>query len=268
MTDSEPDAPGALTAVLVDDEELARGVLKELLAAHPEVRVVAECENGFAAVKAVAEASPDVLFLDVQMPKLDGFEVLELLASSPAPLPAVVFTTAYDQHAVRAFEVHAVDYLLKPFGQARFDEALARAVERARARRPHPVDPEALLSASRPAGAFATRIAVKEGARVAVLAVDRLDYALAEDDYVRLVSGEKSHLKQQTLSDLAARLDPSRFVRVHRSALLNLDRLARFTRAPGGTGVATLEGGAEVPVSRAGAARLLALLDPSKTTGD
>jgi len=250
---SEP--PGArLRAVVVDDEELARAVVREHLAAHPDVDVVAECANGLAAVKAIAGeggARPDLVFLDVQMPKLDGFEVLELIE----PGPAVIFVTAYDQYALRAFEVNAVDYLLKPFTRERFDAALARARERVAAQRgkvalPRIEPPRAL-----------TRLAVKDGSRVTIVPLKDVDYVKAEDDYVAIRSGGRDHLKQQTISSLEEQLDPCRFVRIHRSYLVNLDRLARLEAGPGGTPLAVLHDGTRLPVSRAGAARLKQVLD-------
>src|SRR5262249_36002916 len=201
--------------LVVDDEELARRTLVEHLEKEPDVRVVGECANGFEAVKAVQELAPDILFLDVQMPKLDGFEVLELLDRRPA----VVFVTAYDAHAIRAFEVNAVDYLLKPFSPERLKEAL----ERAKARRGEAPGGRKDLAAAARAGRHLTRIALKEGARVVVLPVERLDFARAEDDYVVLSSSGKEHLKQMTLSGLEAQLDPARFLRIHRSYLLNID---------------------------------------------
>src|SRR5262249_28497270 len=170
--------------LVVDDEELARRTLVEHLEKEPDVRVVGECANGFEAVKAVQELAPDILFLDVQMPKLDGFEVLELLDRRPA----VVFVTAYDAHAIRAFAVNAVDYLLKPFSPERLKEAL----ERAKARRGEaPREAADLSAAARGPGRHLTRIALKEGARVVVLPVERVDFVRAEDDYVVLCSGRK-----------------------------------------------------------------------------
>lgn len=241
--------PRVFTAVVVDDEPLARELLTELLSRRPDVRVVAACADGFEAVRAVSEAAPDLLFLDVQMPELDGFEVLELLERKPA----VVFVTAYDQYAVRAFDVHAVDYLLKPYGEGRLDEAVARAKARAEGTRPAPGPDE--VDSARPPGP-ARRIVVRDGARVAVIPVADLDWAEAQDDYVLLATRGRTFLKQQTLSGLERRLDPARFVRVHRSYLLNLERLVRFV--PGGKGAytAVLSDGTELPVSRTGANRL------------
>jgi two-component system LytT family response regulator len=245
---------GPLRVLVVDDEEPARSLIKELLAREDGVELVGECRNGFEAVKAAAELSPDLLFLDIQMPKLDGFEVLELVGRELA----VVFVTAFDEHALRAFEVNAVDYLLKPVAPDRFRAALARARERVRGQVPLPV-PE-LLQAARPPGARAERILVRDGAKVAVIPAAELDYAEAQDDYVGLRTKGKLHLKQQTLAELEASLDPSRFVRIHRSYLLNLDRLARIESEGGEARVAVLADGTRLPVSRAGYARLKTLL--------
>ena len=243
-----------LGAVLVDDEELARSLVRQLLAAHPDIRVLAECANGFEAVKAVAETRPDLLFLDVQMPQLDGFEVLELIERDEAGRPAVIFVTAYDQYALKAFEENAVDYLLKPFDRARFDTALARA----RARLAAGAVPAADLSV--PRGAPLSRVVVKDGVTVTVLPVAKIDYVKAEDDYVLLRSAGRNHLKKQTLASLEGALPKERFVRVHRSYLLNLDRLARVEPSATGAPTAVLTDGARLPVSRAGAQRLNELL--------
>ena len=241
----------ALRVAVVDDEELARGLVLEHLAAHPDVTVVAECANGLEAIEAVATHAPDLVFLDVQMPRLTGFETLELLE----PRPAVVFVTAYDRWALKAFEVHAVDYLLKPFSKERFDAALARAraLLVAGARGP---DPSLLAAAARPEGEAAVRVAVREGTRVTLLPVETIDWVGAEGDYVRIGSGGRSHLKLQALADLAARLPADRFVRVHRSWVVNLARLAVLEEGR----TAVMADGTRVPVSRAGAARLKELL--------
>src|SRR5690349_701149 len=182
-----------LRAIIVDDEELARGFLRELLASHPDIEITAECANGFEAVKAIAESAPDLVFLDIQMPKLDGFEVLELIEQSQANPPVVIFVTAYDQYAMRAFDAHAVDYLLKPFSAERFEKALARAKSRLGERRlPLEAAREARSPADRP-----QRIVVKDGTRVHIIPIDKLAYATAQDDYVELHSGGKGYLKQQ-----------------------------------------------------------------------
>lgn len=239
-------------AVIADDEELARLVLREHLRAHPEIEIVAECANGFETVKAVNELQPDLLLLDIQMPKLDGFEVLELIERENL---AVVFVTAYDSYALRAFEVHAVDYLLKPFSVERFDQAL----ERARERMELPAGRE-LSAAARAPGEHLERIVVKDGARVHVIPVDKLDYAEAQDDYVCLHSGGKQYLKQQTLSSLEQALDPARFPRVHRGVLVNLERVSRIEPYGKDSRVAVLSDGTRVPVSRSGYERLRELI--------
>jgi two-component system LytT family response regulator len=243
-----------LKVVIVDDEPLARAMVRELLSAHPGVEVVAECANGFEAVKAVAELKPDLMFLDVQMPKLSGFEVLELLGQD---VP-VVFTTAYDQYALRAFEVHAVDYLLKPFGGERFAEALSRARERLAAREAAPVD--ALLADVRPRQAPLARVLIRDGSQVHVLPADRIDFVEAQDDYVSFKAEGKQYLKDQTLAAVEACLDPARFVRIHRSYLLNIDRIARVELYAKDSRLAILRDGTRLPVSRAGYARLAKLL--------
>jgi len=249
-----------LRAVIVDDEAPARGLMREYLSAHPDVEVVAECANGFEAVKTIGEVAADVVFLDVQMPKLDGFEVLELLD----PGPAVVFCTAYDEYALRAFEVHAVDYLLKPFGRERLAEALARVRTRlgaaAAGRAPATPNATAIAAAARPPGRWLERVLVKDGARIQVIPVEKLDYIEAQDDYVSIHSEGRSWLKTQTLAELGDQLDPARFVRIHRGFVMNLERLARLELYAKDSRIAFLHDGKELPVSRAGYQRLKELM--------
>jgi len=245
-------------AMIVDDEELARKLLREMIAPHPEIEIVAECGNGMDAVKAVAEHQPDLLFLDIQMPKLTGFDVLELIERDDVQ---VIFVTAYDQFAMKAFDVHAVDYLLKPYSRERFEAALDRAKNQNAAKR---VEPTELAAAARPAGQFAERIVVRDGTKVTLIPVARLDYAEATDDYVTLVSEGKKHLKQQTISGLEMALDPARFVRIHRSYLVNLERVARIEPYGKDSKVAILTNGARLPVSRTGYARLQESLEEKK----
>ena len=241
---------------IVDDERPARDALREYLAGEPDVEIVAECANGFEAVKAVANLHPDLLLLDVQMPKLDGFEVLELVGRETA----VIFTTAYDEYALRAFEVHAIDYLLKPFGPERLREALGRARERLA--RPQTTAPSAaeVASAARPPGAWLLRIVIRDGADVHVVPIDKIDYIEAQDDYVAVRTAERVLLKEQTMADLERQLDPRRFVRIHRSVLLNLDRLVRLEPTGKESRMAVLRDGRRLPVSRSGYARLQQLL--------
>jgi two-component system LytT family response regulator len=242
-------------ALIVDDEELARKILREMLSTHPEIEVVAECANGMEAVKAAAEFAPDLMFLDVQMPKLTGFDVLELVDASKL---AVIFVTAFDQYAMKAFDVHALDYLLKPFSRERFESALTRAKQQKPEAR---TEPAALAAAARPAGQYLERIVVKDGTKVTLIPVAKLDYAEALDDYVSLASEGKKHLKQQTISGLEMALDPALFVRIHRSYLVNLERVVRIEPYAKDSKVAILTSGMKLPVSRAGFARLKKLLD-------
>jgi two-component system LytT family response regulator len=244
-----------LRVVVVDDEPLARSVVREYLRAHPGVEIVAECANGFDAVRAITELSPDLVFLDIQMPKLDGFEVLELLGRR---VP-VVFTTAYDQYAIRAFDVHAVDYLLKPFSEDRFAEALSRARARIQGQEPVP-DLHALAAEGRPRPGPVERVLIRDGAHVHVLPVEKIDYVEAQDDYVCFKAEGRQYLKDQTMTALEATLDPRRFVRIHRSYLLNIDRIGRVELYAKDSRVAILRDGTRLPVSRAGYARLSKLL--------
>jgi two-component system LytT family response regulator len=246
-----------LTAVIVDDEELARALMREYIGSGPDLEIVAECANGFEAVKAITEKKPDLVFLDIQMPKLDGFEVLELIGQDVA----VIFVTAYDQYAMRAFDEHAVDYLLKPFSLERFQKALERARlrlgENPRVERTAVAE---LSRAARPPQEFLQRIVVRDGARVHIIPVDRLDYAESQDDYVSLHSQGKNYLKEQTISSLEAALDPQRFVRIHRSVIVNLERISKIEPYAKDSRVAVLSDGSQLPVSRAGYEKLRSLL--------
>ena len=250
-----------LRVIIVDDEALARAVVREYLMQHGDVTIVAECSNGFEAVKAVSELAPDLMFLDVQMPKLDGFEVLELLGREVR----VIFTTAYDKYALRAFDVHAVDYLLKPFSEERFAEALehARALlqkQKEDGDSGEVPDVDTLLKEARDRQGPLERVLIRDGAQVHVIPVDRIDYVEAQDDYVSFMADGKAYLKDQTMAAVEASLDAARFVRIHRSYLLNIDRIARVELYAKDSRLAILRDGRKLPVSRAGYARLSKLL--------
>jgi two-component system LytT family response regulator len=251
-----PDTP--LRIVVVDDEPLARAVMREYAANDPEIAIVAECANGFEAVKAVAELKPDLVLLDVQMPKLDGFDVLELLGRNQP----VIFVTAYDQYALRAFDVHAIDYLLKPYSAERFRDAIGRARERLRgpAEPAEDIEFEALTREAKPRSGPVGRVLIRDGANVHVLPVDKVDYVEAQDDYVAFKSEGKQYLKDQTMAAVEASLDPARFVRIHRSFILNIDRLSKVELYAKDSRMAILRDGTRLPVSRAGYARLSELL--------
>jgi two-component system LytT family response regulator len=252
---SEP-ATEKLAVVIVDDEAPARSLLRELLATHADVDVVAECANGFEAVKAVTERHPDLLLIDIQMPKLDGFEVLELIGDEVA----VIFVTAFDQHAIRAFEIHAVDYVLKPLDAERLSAALARARERIGKSETLPV--REIVSAGRGGrGDPIQRILIRDKARVHVIPIGRVDYIEAQDDYVAVKTGELSLLKEQPLADLEKGLNPTRFVRIHRRYILQIDRLARIDTTVTNSRIAVLTNQTRLPTSRSGYRRLTELLE-------
>ena len=239
-----------LRLVIADDEDLARSLVREYLKDSLDLEIVAECRNGFEAVKAVTELKPDLLLLDIQMPRLDGFEVLELIERETN----VIFITAYDQYAIRAFDVHAIDYLLKPFSAERLSEALDRA--RQKIDRGEPTATAALAAEARPPGTRADRILIRDGGDVHVLPMARIDYVEAQDDYVCFRAEGKRYLKQQTLADVEAALDPARFVRIHRSYILNVDRLAKLELYAKDSHAAILRDGTHLPVSRSGYSRL------------
>ncbi len=247
-------SPPKTRALIVDDEELARKILREYLAAFPEVEILAECANGFEAVKAITELEPDLVLLDVQMPKLNGFEVLELIA----PRPAVIFTTAYDEYALRAFEVHAVDYLLKPFSAERLAEALRHAQTLLRREADSPLP--ALVAETRAQAQPLERILLREGTQVHVIPVSKIDYFEAQDDYVAVKTQGKTHLKPVALAELERELDARRFVRIHRSYIVNLERIAKIELYAKDSRRVVLHDGTHLPVSRAGHGKLQALM--------
>jgi two-component system, LytTR family, response regulator len=242
--------------LIVDDETLARSILSEHLLKLPDIEIVGQAANGFEAVKLAEELAPDLMFLDIQMPKLSGFEVLELLGERA---PVVIFTTAHDEFALRAFEVHAVDYLLKPVEPARLGAAVERAAERLRTRVPPP-SAQQLAAAARPPGRSLERVLIRHEGRVHVLPLERIDFVEAQDDYLSFCVGGKRLRKQQTMSDLESQLDPARFVRIHRSFILNVERLARIDLYGKDSWLAILSDGTKLPMSRTGHAKLKELI--------
>jgi two-component system LytT family response regulator len=242
-----------IRTVIVDDEPLAREILREYLLADEECELVAECANGFEAVKAVAEHDPDLLLLDIQMPKLDGFEVLELLDRSPV----VVFVTAHDDYALRAFEVHALDYLLKPFSQERFRQVLERV--KRMLLRPEREPVAGLANALRATPLQRIVIRLDDGT-IQVVPLARVDYVEAADDAVLVATAGTKLRKQQPIGDLGQQLDPNRFVRVHRSYIVNIERIEKLELYAKDSRTALLRDGTRLPVSRSGYARLKELL--------
>lgn len=243
-----------LKTIIIDDEDLARGIVREYLDDQPDVKIAAECSNGFEAVKAITELKPDLIFLDIQMPKVNGFEVLELL---PEP-PTVIFITAYDQYALRAFDVHAVDYLLKPFSKERFDEALKRARSKIGKITKENIKP--LIEEAHIKQKPIERILVKDGANVHVIQVHTIDYIEAKDDYISINAKGKSHLKHYRLSTLEKELDRSQFVRTHRSYIVNIDRISKIELYAKDSRIAILKDGTRVPISRGNYERIREML--------
>ena len=240
-----------LRVLIVDDESLARDRLRRLLGSDPEIEIVAECDNGQSAVESIRTERPELVFLDVQMPGMDGFDVLHALDTNQ--LPAIVFVTAFDQHAVRAFEEHALDYLLKPTTRARLAKTLARARER-RAEQASPPVPQALLdflaehkAAVPPA---ARRIAVRTGERTFFVSTDEIDWIEAAGNYVVLHVGKGTHILRETMSGLESQLPNALFLRVSRSAILNLRRVKELQSIAPGEHVAILQDGQRVPITR------------------
>jgi len=219
--------------VIVDDEPLARSAIRGLVAEDPELTVAGEC-SGVDAAEMIRREQPDILFLDIQMPEVDGFQVIEQIGLNA--VPAVIFVTAYDEHALRAFEVHALDYLVKPFDDRRFFAALLRAKDHARKRE----TPRERVA----------RFLVRNGEKVLFIKTEEIDWIEAADYYVSLHAGGKTHLLRRSMAEIEADLDPGRFVRVHRSAIVNLDRVRELRAESGGESAVVLRDGTRVPVSR------------------
>jgi len=249
-----------MRVIIVDDEHLARALLREFLGAWPDIEIVAECANGFEAVKAIGELQPDLVFLDIQMPKLDGFEVVELanasIVAGSAARTRYVFVTAYDRFALKAFEVRAIDYLLKPFSR----ERLAQALDTVRSRTVPPEQVDALVQEAAKRNGFIERVLVRDGARVHVVPASSIAWIEAQDDYVAISAAGKTHLKNGRMAELEGGLDPALFLRVHRSYIVNLGAIARIEAPTRDSWCAVLKDGKRVPVSRSGYAKLKELM--------
>jgi two-component system LytT family response regulator len=233
-----------IRAIIVDDEPLGREGIRLLLADEPGIEIVAECADGAQAVKAIERHRPDLVFLDVQMPRLNGFEVLEAL--EPELIPAVIFTTAHDEHAIRAFEVNALDYLLKPFKQARFQKALQRAREQLEARAQPGVEPHlaSLLASLRSGAAGGPRILVKSPDRILFLKPEEIDHIEAAGNYLVLHSGKERHIARDTMTAMEERLAPAGFMRINRSVIVNLARIRELEPQGPGEYCVVLKSGA------------------------
>jgi two-component system LytT family response regulator len=235
--------------LIVDDELLGRERLRQFLQKAPEVEIIGECADGHAAVEIIQQQSPELIFLDVQMPELDGFGVVETIGAESGPV--IVFVTAHDNFALRAFEIHAVDYLLKPFDSERFQRALRRALEQVNQRESGAlIERQAALIAELKAQRSGGRLAVKSGGRMVWVQLDEVDWIGAADNYTELHVGAKSHLLRETLSALEARLESGKFVRISRSAIVNAQRIKEIRRLFYGGSELTLQSGAKLTLSR------------------
>lgn len=241
------------TVLIIDDEPLARSIVREYLQQYPQLQVAQECGDGFEGIKAIMQYKPDLIFLDVQMPKINGFEMLELVDHAPA----VIFTTAFDEYALKAFEAHAVDYLLKPFSKERFNKAIEKFLEN------QPKKPEAttaLLETAASSPAQHDRIVVKTGTKIKVVPVQEVIYLEAADDYVNIHTAAGAFLKNKTMSFFEQILDPNLFTRVHRSYIVRVEQIVRIDPYEKETHILILKLGAKIPVSKAGYVKLKQVL--------
>ena len=241
-----------MKVIIIDDEPLARSIVKEYLQPYTDLEVVAECNNGLEGVKAIQQHKPELIFLDVQMPKINGFEMLELVEDKPA----IIFTTAFDEYALKAFDAHAVDYLLKPFTQERFDKAIKKWRESALSFS----STEALLESAAASPLQSNRIVVKNGSHIKIIPIHDVLYLEAADDYVKVHTCEGPFLKSQTMSHYERVLNTEQFVRCHRSYMVNVQNITRIDPYEKDSHIAILKTGEKIPVSKSGLARLKAVL--------
>ncbi len=241
-----------IAAVIIDDESLGRQIVRKFLASHDEINVAAECSNGFEGIKKINELKPDIVFLDIQMPKLTGFEMLELLDDPPV----IIFTTAYDQYAIKAFEVNAADYLLKPFSAERFEEALKKAKFLLRNKSHGNEIISKLITHTAETMEFLERIVIKDGSRIHIIPVDTISFIEAQDDYVMIHSSEGSLLKQKTMKYFEEHLPPEDFIRIHRSYITAISRIKKIELVEKESYRIILDDGTKLPVSKSGYEKL------------
>ncbi len=240
-----------MKVLIIDDEPLARSIIVEYLQTHPDIELVAQCGDGFEGVKAMNQFQPDLIFLDIQMPKINGFEMLELIEEPPA----VIFTTAYDEYAIKAFESHATDYLLKPFSKERFDKAILKSALSAKS----PGSREQLkplLASISSSPSEQHRVVVKLAGKIRIIPVEEIQYLEASDDYVKIHTKEGSFLKNKTMGHFDSILDSNQFVRTHRSYMVNITEITRLDPYEKENYLAILKSGARIPVSKTGYVKL------------
>jgi two-component system LytT family response regulator len=249
---------GNIRVIVIDDESLAREITKSYLIIHPEYEIIAECSNGFDAIKKINEEKPDLIFLDIQMPKLTGFEMLELLEEPPI----IIFTTAYDQFAIKAFEVNAVDYLLKPFSEQRFTEALAKTKLYIQDRYQHDTGIKNILehTEKEEKNKILERVVIKEGPKISILPVEEINWIEAQDDYVMIHSEKGKNLKKKTMQFFEEHLDENHFIRIHRSYLINIDFIKHLELYEKDSYRIILKNEKQLPVSKTGLEKLKQIL--------
>ncbi|MEO8710980.1 MAG: LytTR family transcriptional regulator DNA-binding domain-containing protein [Parafilimonas sp.] len=242
-----------MNVIIIDDEPLARSIVKEYLQTYSDVHILAECNDGFEGLKAIQQYEPDLIFLDIQMPKINGFEMLELIEDPPA----VIFTTAFDEYAIKAFESNAVDYLLKPFSKERFDKAIQKYLQQ---QKPLQQKTEAVLESAAQSPVQQNRVVVKDGSKIKIIPVAQIQYLEAADDYVKIFTAEGSFLKKKTMSYFEQSLASFQFVRVHRSYIVNTQLITRIDAYEKDSHLLLLSTGAKLPVSKAGYSKLKEIL--------
>ncbi len=241
-----------IRTIIIDDEQLARSITKGYLAKHPEIEIIAECSNGFDAIKKINEEKPDLIFLDIQMPKINGFEMLELLENPPA----IIFTTAYDQFAIKAFEVSAVDYLLKPFSEERFNKALKKSYTYIQDKFQQDSAIKNIIKQNDERIEFLERVVIKDGAKISILPVESIKWIEAQDDYVMINSEQGRFLKKKTMKYFENHLNENMFIRIHRSYIINADYIQHLEQKGKESYQLILKNGKELPVSKTGLTKL------------
>jgi len=245
-----------IRTIIIDDEHLAREITRGYLSKHPEVEIIAECSNGFDAIKKINDEKPDLIFLDIQMPKINGFEMLELLEEPPA----IIFTTAYDQYAIKAFEVSAVDYLLKPFSEERFNSALQKSYEAIKDKFQQNSAIKNIIDHNDERIEFLERVVIKDGSKISILPVDTIKWIEAQDDYVMINSDQGRFLKKKTMRYFENHLDENMFIRIHRSYIINADYIQHLEQTGKESYQLILKNGKSFPVSKTGLSKLKSTL--------
>ncbi len=237
-----------IKVIIIDDEQLARDLLKNYLSKDPRLEVIGECSNGFEGVLAIQELNPDLVFLDIQMPKITGFEMLELLSNPPV----IIFSTAYEEFAIRAFEANAVDYLLKPYPAERVEQAVEKALKRIQSGSGIKDDLDALSQAHDENSGMLSRIVVKSGSKIRIIPIETIDYLESEDDFVMIYCKEGHFLKQKTMKFFESHLDPKKFIRIHRSCIVNSSQLAEIQQYGKESWILLTKQGAKLKISKSG----------------